>query len=76
MSTFNSEKTVKEAVDSVLRQSFQDFEIILVDDGSTDHTISVIQKIGDPRVKIVGNSKNRGVPFALNQAIASRMGCT
>ncbi|MFO1019587.1 MAG: glycosyltransferase [Planctomycetales bacterium] len=46
MSVYNGEKYLEEAVRSILGQSFRDFEFLIVDDGSTDQTISILEKLG------------------------------
>ena len=51
----NSEKYVSEAIESVLAQSFDDFEFIIVDDGSTDNTYSIIQSFSDERIRLIQN---------------------
>ena len=66
--TFNKSALLKEAIDSVLSQTFQDFEIIVVDDGSTDETREIVAKIGDPRI-IYQFQNNSGVNRARNKGI-------
>lgn len=63
--TYNRCNLVKEAIESVLRQSFTDFEILVIDDGSTDNTTSVIQNIRDDRVKYF-YKKNGGLSSTRN----------
>lgn len=53
MPTYNAEKHVSEAIESVLKQSFGDFEFIIVDDGSTDETLSIIRSYQDVRIKLI-----------------------
>lgn len=65
---YNKEKEIKDTLTSVLTQSFTDFEIILVDDGSTDNSISVIKNFQDNRIKII-TQKNQGVSCARNTGI-------
>ena len=72
--TYNTEAYVERAIASVLAQTYQDFEIIVVDDASTDGTLDKIKAIADPRIKIVTNSQNRGAGAARNQAIAQAKG--
>jgi glycosyltransferase involved in cell wall biosynthesis len=66
--TFNAEKTIAETVHSVLTQTFEDFEILVINDGSTDSTLEVLSRIQDPRLAVftfpnggVAESRNRGI---------------
>lgn len=58
MPTYNAEKYVTEAIESVLNQTFNNFEFIIVDDGSTDSTKSIIQSFKDNRIKLIENEHN------------------
>lgn len=69
MPVFNAEKTVVKAAKSILRQSYENFELLIIDDGSTDQSISLVGKIKDRRIKIVKNTINRGVVAVLNDAL-------
>lgn len=66
---YNKEKYVLRAVESVLSQSFADFELIIVDDGSVDSSLEVIKSISDSRIRIIKQA-NQGVGFARNRGIA------
>jgi len=68
MSLYNSEKYLREAIDSVLSQTFTDFEFVIIDDGSTDSSASIVQSYDDPRIMFF-RQKNKGLPAALNAAI-------
>ena len=68
--TYNRADTLGSAIESVLRQTFDSFELLIVDDGSTDGTGSVLQRITDPRVQVIRNPVNRGVSAARNAGIA------
>ena len=59
--TYNRPVYVKEAIDSVLNQTFRDFEVIVVNDGSTDNTKQVLEEYGD-KIKIL-EQENRGIKF-------------
>jgi glycosyltransferase involved in cell wall biosynthesis len=61
---FNGEKYLKEAIDSILRQTFTDFELVVVNDGSTDRSEQIIKEYSDPRIRYLGQ-KNAGVGMAL-----------
>jgi glycosyltransferase involved in cell wall biosynthesis len=57
---------LKESVNSILFQIYQNIEFIIIDDGSTDDTQSYLQSIEDERIKLVRNSKNLGITKSLN----------
>src|SRR5690606_32693386 len=65
---YNKETTILETLSSVLNQSFREFEVIIVNDGSTDYSLSIVQRIEDPRIRII-NKKNGGVSSARNTGI-------
>ena len=75
MPAFNAARYVEAAVRSILTQTFEDFELIVVDDGSTDGTLAVLQRLaaGDPRVTVVSRA-NTGIVDALNEAICMSRG--
>ena len=60
MPVYNAEKFVSDAIKSILSQSFTDFEFIIIDDGSTDHSWDVVQSFSDNRMITVRNENNRG----------------
>lgn len=62
---YNKEKYIKSVIESILIQSFQDFEVIIVDDGSTDNSISIVESINDDRIRLVKKC-NGGVSAARN----------
>lgn len=65
--SYNRGATIERAINSVLNQTYQEFEIIIVDDGSTDNTISILKKYTyDSRIKIIEVKKNGGVNIARN----------
>lgn len=69
MSTYNSAHHVKETIDSILSQTCSDFEFLIIDDGSTDNTVEVIQQYKDQRIRLIQNKENKGVGSCLNQAL-------
>jgi hypothetical protein len=74
MAVYNGERYVREAVDSILGQSYRDFEFIIVDDGSTDRSRALIAEYTDPRIRLLVNEANQGLAVALNRGIASAAG--
>lgn len=66
---YNRAGTIRVAVDSVLQQDFVDFEVLVVDDGSTDGTAESVAAIDDPRVRCLRLPENRGVCAARNEGI-------
>ena len=62
MPLYNAEKFLEQSIKSVLSQTFKDFELILVDDCSTDGTLAVAESFDDARIKILRNKKNLGMP--------------
>jgi len=71
MPVFNGERYLKESIESILNQTFKDFEFIIVDDGSTNRTAEILKDYTkrDPRIKIITNEKNIGLTKSLNKAI-------
>lgn len=68
---YNAEKTIRETVESVLKQTFSDFELLIINDGSQDSTLDIVSSISDPRIKVFSypnagpqKSRNRGVDLA------------
>jgi teichuronic acid biosynthesis glycosyltransferase TuaG len=71
MPAYNCEKYIGEAIDSVLAQSYRNWELIVIDDGSVDNTYSIVKEYlqNDIRVSLLSNEKNIGVSAARNRGI-------
>jgi len=67
--TYNRAYCIRRAIDSVLNQTFADFELIVIDDGSTDDTRQVVEAYDDPRIVHVHNDGNRGQTARLNDGL-------
>lgn len=70
---YNVENYIENTVNSVLNQTFKDFEILLINDGSTDNTLKILEKFDDERIKIL-NQENKGVSAARNLGIKNAKG--
>lgn len=71
---YNGEAYLQQAIQSVLEQSFRDFELIIINDGSTDNSEKIIFSFNDPRIIYLKNESNSGLIFTLNRAIALAKG--
>lgn len=71
MTAYNSEKYIAEAIESILNQTFGDFEFIIINDGSTDNTAKIVAKYAqaDKRIKFIDNKNNQGLIAVLNQGL-------
>ncbi len=67
--SFNHERTIRQAIDSVLGQSFRDFEFLVVDDASSDATASIVAAYSDPRLRLVRNPANLGMVRNWNRCL-------
>lgn len=76
MPCFNAEKYIIESVGSVLKQSFTAFELIIVDDASSDQTVDILNErcLTDPRIKLICSKKNQGVSESRNVGLANAIG--
>jgi glycosyltransferase involved in cell wall biosynthesis len=74
MPVFNCEKTLKFAVQSILNQTYFNWELIIIDDGSTDNTLDIAKSFKDSRIKVIAGGLNLKLPSRLNQAIAMSRG--
>lgn len=71
---YNAKAYIERAIDSVLSQTFKNFEIIVVDDASTDETVETLKKIHDPRLKVICQQHNGGAGAARNRALEAAIG--
>ena len=75
-SVYNGEKYIKEAIESILAQTFEDFEWIVIDDASTDQTAEILHRYAekDARIKIFKNETNKKLAASLNKGVALAAG--
>lgn len=66
---YNAEKFLKLAVVSVLNQNYDNFELIITDDGSTDDSVQILKDFHDSRIKLIVDGSNKGISYRLNQQI-------
>ena len=69
MPVYNGDQFLDKSIKSVLNQTFNNFEYIIINDGSTDGSSKIIESYRDSRIKIINYSKNRGITFALNNGL-------
>ena len=74
MSVNNSELYLKDAIESILNQTFDDFEFIIIDDGSTDYSADIIKSYEDQRIVFLQNDKNMGLARSLNRGVGFSRG--
>jgi glycosyltransferase involved in cell wall biosynthesis len=74
---YNAEKTIQETMESVLNQTFTDFDLIIINDGSTDATLEIINSISDTRIKVfsyvnqgIAINRNRGLTYVKGKYIS------
>lgn len=70
----NREHYIRVAVNSILAQTFEDFELVVVDDGSTDRTAEVLAGYSDPRLQVLRNPANLGIPASRNRGLEAARG--
>ncbi|MFQ5801461.1 MAG: glycosyltransferase family 2 protein [Candidatus Methylomirabilales bacterium] len=74
MTAYNGEPYLGEAVQSILNQTVQDFEFLIIDNASTDGSRDVVLAFRDPRIRLISNPENLGPPRALNQGLRLAVG--
>ena len=71
---YNAEGTIGEAIKSIIDQTYKDWELLVIDDGSTDNTKAVIQSFEDPRIKYIENEGNKKLIYTLNRGLEMATG--
>jgi len=72
---YNGKRFISDAIESVLRQTWEDFELVIVDDGSVDTSVDIIKRyLRDDRVRLIQHDSNRGIAAARNTGIQNATG--
>ncbi|MCG8589944.1 MAG: glycosyltransferase family 2 protein [Proteobacteria bacterium] len=66
---YNRERFLEESLQSILRQTYRDFELLVIDDGSSDRTVEIAESQGDARVRVASNGRNLGIPATRNRGL-------
>jgi glycosyltransferase involved in cell wall biosynthesis len=74
MPVYNAEKYLRQAIESILNQVFDNFEFIIINDGSTDSSVEIIKSYKDPRIILIENQINRGLVYSLNKGLDASRG--
>jgi glycosyltransferase involved in cell wall biosynthesis len=69
MPVYNTEKYLNESIESILNQTFKDFELLIINDGSTDKSEEIIKSYTDERIRFINNEGNKGIPYTRNKGI-------
>jgi len=71
---YNTEKFVRQAIESILGQTFTDFELLIIDDASSDNTLRIVKLFSDPRIRIIENKQNLKLAKTLNIGLKEARG--
>ena len=74
MPAYNRENYIEDSVKSILNQTYTNFELIILDDGSSDKTLEKIYAFKDSRIKVLQNDQNRGIAFSRNRLLEEAKG--
>ncbi len=74
MPAYNGEKYIGKAIESILNQTYRNWELVIVDDCGCDQTMEIVHGFQDDRISIIHNEKNEGIAYSRNKAIASSKG--
>jgi len=69
MPVYNGERYLREAIESILGQTFSGFELLIINDGSTDRSVEIVNSYTDPRIRLVNNDENLGIVATLNKGL-------
>ncbi len=69
MPVYNGENTIRDAIESILRQTYREFEFLIIDDGSTDKSVEIVRSYRDSRIRLVSSEQNSGIAASLNHGV-------
>ncbi|MGB8454201.1 MAG: glycosyltransferase family A protein [Anaerocolumna sp.] len=69
MPVYNAEKYLRQSIDSILNQTFQNFDFIIVEDASSDHSMEILRSYNDKRIKVYQNERNMGISYTRNKGL-------
>ena len=74
MSVYNGGEFLKDAINSILSQSYKNFEFIIINDGSSDNFSEILELYDDERIKVLNNQENKGLVYSLNRGLLESIG--
>lgn len=74
MPVYNAEKYIRESIDSLMSQTYDNFELIIIDDCGTDHSMEIVGSYADSRIKVFHNDKNMGIAYSRNRGLENCSG--
>lgn len=74
MPLYNSEAFLKETLESLLCQTYSDFELIIIDDGSVDQSLAIVGSYADKRIRLIEQKTNQGIAATLNRGLDAASG--
>lgn len=74
MTAYNSEKFIKDSIESILKQTYTNLELIIIEDVSTDGTLNIIQQFEDERIRLLRNKKNSGTLYGMRKGVKAARG--
>ncbi len=66
---YNCQRFIVESINSILNQSYHNFEIIITDDGSSDNSVKIVESFKDSRIRLIVDNENKGISFRINQQV-------
>ncbi len=72
---YNAGRNLKYAIDSVLAQSYRNFEVLIIIDGATDNSADIAGRYTDPRIRVILSDENKGISYRINQQVQMAKGC-